>query len=99
MSFINVASITIMFLVSSGWISRFKSQKIQNILETFLTFLLIYVFMLFGFSIMKLIEVGTLQEMLNTRVEYMVYLVFIVIVVFANIRRTGYEMLGEHYDD
>ena len=48
---------------------------------------------------MKLIEVGTLQEMLNTRVEYMVYLVFIVIVVFANIRRTGYEMLGEHYDD
>ena len=99
MSFINVASITIMFLVSSGWISRFKSQKIQNILETFLTFLLFYVFMLFGFSIMKLIEAGTLQEMLNTRVEYIVYLVFIVIVVFANIRRTGYEMLGEHYDD
>jgi hypothetical protein len=55
--------------------------------------------MLFGFSIMKLIEVGTLQEMLNTRVEYIVYLVFIVIVVFANIRRTGYEMVGEHYDD
>ena len=26
MSFINVASITIMFLVSSGWISRFKPK-------------------------------------------------------------------------
>ena len=99
MSFINVASISIMFLVSSGWVSRFKNQKIQNILEAFLTFLLFYVFMLFGFSIMKWIEVGTLQEMLDSRVEYIVYLVFIVIVVFANIRRTGYELLGERYDD
>lgn len=99
MSFINVASITIMFLVSSGWVSRFKNQKIQNILEGFLTFMLFYVFLLFGFSIMKLIEVGTLEEMLNSRVEYIVYLVFIVIVVFANIRKTGYEIAGERYDD
>lgn len=99
MSFINVASITIMFLVASGWVSRFKNQKVQNILEGFLTFMLFYVFLLFGFSIMKLIEVGTLEEMLNSRVEYIVYLVFIVIVVFANIRKTGYEMVGEHYDD
>lgn len=99
MSFINVASITIMFLVASGWVSRFKNQKIQNVLEGFLIFMLFYVFLLFGFSIMKLIEVGTLEEMLNSRVEYIVYLVFIVIVVFANIRKTGYEMVGEHYDD
>lgn len=99
MSFINVASITIMFLVSSGWVSRFKNQKVQNILEGFLTFMLFYIFMLFGFSIMKLIEVGTLEEMLNNRLEYIVYLVFIVVVVFANIRRTGYELLGERYED
>lgn len=98
MAFINVASITIMFLASSGWVSRFKSPKVQSALETFLTFVLFYIFLLFGFSISKLVEVSTLQEMFSTRVEYIVYSIFIVVVVFANIRRTGYEMIGGNYD-
>lgn len=98
MAFINVASITIMFLASSGWVSRFKNQKVQSVLETFLTFVLFYIFLLFGFSISKLVEVSTLQEMFSTRVEYIVYSIFIVVVVFANIRRTGYEMIGGNYD-
>ena len=51
MAFINVASITIMFLASSGWVSRFKNPKVQSALETFLTFVLFYIFLLFGFSI------------------------------------------------
>ena len=96
MAFINVASITIMFLASSGWVSRFKNPKVQSVLETFLTFVLFYIFLLFGFSISKL--VATLQEMFSTRVEYIVYSIFIVVVVFANIRRTGYEMIGGNYD-
>lgn len=98
MAFINVASITIMFLASSGWVSRFKNQKVQSVLETFLTFVLFYIFLLFGFSISKLVEASTLQEMFSTRVEYIVYSIFIVVVVFANIRRTGYEMMGGNYD-
>lgn len=83
----NVSILAIMLLLSFGWELQVKKEKVALIANGFFSLCLWYMIFLFAYSLLQVTTASGFEDMINSKLESLVYIVTIFGIVNASIKK------------